>query len=117
MSKRPLPVTIVACLYILAGSIGLIYHATELKFAALFQNEAVLVCLIRALAIVGGVCMLRGQNWARWLAILWMAYHVLLSVFHPIGQLVGHGVFLIVIGYFLFRPDASAYFHSARPTH
>ena len=37
-----------------------------------------------SLAIVCGVFLLRGHNWARWLALAWIAFHVVLSAFHAI---------------------------------
>jgi hypothetical protein len=58
--------------------------------------------------------MLRGQNWARWLSIVWMAWHVVLSAFHPLSELIMHGVLLAVFALFLFRPRAPAYFQNGR---
>jgi len=42
-----------------------VYHLAEFK-AHPFQNDILWVSLVRLLAIVGGVFMLRGHNWARW---------------------------------------------------
>jgi hypothetical protein len=58
--------------------------------------------------------VLRGRNWARWLLVAWLVYHVILSVFHPLPQLIMHGLLLVVMAYFLFRPRASAYFRGER---
>ena len=113
--KRPRSVTFIGWLYIAAGTIGLVYHAAEFKRGA-FQYELLWVCLVRLLAVVGGVFLLRGNNWARWLAGAWMAYHVVLSAFHPVRELVVHALFLILIAYMLFRPAASAYFRSGPPS-
>ena len=110
MNKRPLSVTISAWLFVAAGVVGLAYHATEFKVARPFENDAVWLCFVRLLAIVGGTFMLRGRNWARWLSILWMAWHVGLSAFHPLPELIMHSVLLVVVGFLLFRPQASAYF-------
>jgi hypothetical protein len=114
VNKRPLAVIIIAWVFVAAGVIGLAYHATEFKIARPFENDAVWVCFVRLLAIVGGVFMLRGQNWARWLAIAWMAWHVGLSAFHELSELIMHSVLLVVIAFFLFRPQASAYFREAK---
>ena len=54
--------------------------------------------------------MLRGCNWARWLLAAWMAYHVVLSAFHSVTELALHTLLFGAIGYFLFRPQSSAYF-------
>jgi hypothetical protein len=114
MLKRPISVTIIGWLYIIAGSVGLAYHSTELKPNSPAFSEAVLVCLVRFLAIIGGIYTLRGQNWARWLLVLWMAYHVVLGLAHSLNQTFTHAIFLAVIAYFLFRPTASTFFAKAR---
>ena len=113
MTKRPLSVTIIGWLFIVAGTVGLVYHATEFKTDGPIQYELVLVCLIRLLAIVCGVFMLRGKNWARWGILVWIAYHVVLSAFHPLSELVMHGLLLAVVAWFLLHPRASAYFRAA----
>ena len=56
--------------------------------------------------------MLLARDWARWLLTAWVAYHVVLSAFHSLFELVIHGLLLAVVAYFLFRPAASAYFRS-----
>ena len=114
MNQRPLAVTIIAWVYIAAGVIGLAYHATEFKIERPFENDAAWVCSVRLLAIVAGAFLLRGHNWARWLAVVWMVWHVGLSVFHPWSELIVHTVLLVVIAFFLFRTRASAYFRAAR---
>ena len=113
MNKRPLSVVIISCVFIAVGTVGLAYHATDFKRQGPFQYEVALICLVRLMAIVAGVFMLRGQNWARWLATAWLAYHVILSAFHSVSQTLTHAVLLAVIAYFLFRPRVSAYFRAA----
>jgi len=113
VNKRPLSVTILGWLFVAAGVVGLAYHATEFKIERPFENDAAWVCSVRLLAIVDGAFLLRGHNWARWLAIAWMAWHVGLSVFHPWSELIVHALLLVVMAFFLFRPRASAYFRAA----
>ena len=108
--KRPLSVTIIGWLFIAAGTIGFAYHLKELKADGHFDYGAGLVLLVRLLAILSGLFLLRGSNWARWLLILWIAYHVILSTFHSLIGVATHSLLLIVIAYFLFRPRASDYF-------
>jgi hypothetical protein len=110
MSKRPIAVTVIGCLFMAAGAVGLAYHATELDVRRPFENDAVWVCLLRLLAIVCGAFMLRGANWARWLLLAWFAYHVALSALHTPFDLLVHGALFVVITYLLFRPEASACF-------
>jgi hypothetical protein len=114
MNKRPLSVTIIAWLFITAGVVGFAYHLSEFKAPPPFQFDVALVCLVRLLAIVGGAFMLRGQNWARWLSIVWIAGHAVLSAFHPLSELIMHSVLLVVFTFFLFRPRASAYFRRGK---
>ena len=113
MRKRPRSITIIAWLLIGAGTIGLVYHATEFKTERPFAYDVIWVGIVRLLAIISGIFMLRGSNWARWLLLVWLAYHVILSTFHSLFELAVHSLLLAVIAYFLFRPQASAYFLSA----
>lgn len=106
-NKPPVPVIILAIVYIGVGIIGLVYHFTELLA---FRYDGVLIGLTEFLAIVAGAFMLRGHNWARWLAFAWIAFHVILSAFHSFQEFAVHGLFCAAIAWFLFRPDASRYF-------
>jgi hypothetical protein len=112
--RAPLPILIIAFAYIVMGAIGFLYHIAELNPGQPFQNDAVWVELVRLLAIVSGVFMLRGHDWARWLGLAWMGYHVVLSVFHTRPELVMHGLFFVVIASVLLRPAAAHYCRPAR---
>jgi hypothetical protein len=112
-NSRPLSVTILAWVYIGVGAIGFVYHLTEFRAADTFQYDGVWVELIRLLAIVCGVFMLRGHNWARWLALAWIVFHVALSAFHAFHEFAIHCLFCAVIAWYLFRPEAGRYFRGA----
>src|SRR5258708_34822849 len=112
MNKRPVSVTVISVLFLAAGLVGLVYHATELKNG--FRSDAILVCLVRLIAVIGAVYAFRGKNWARWVLIVWMAYHVVLSAFHSLSELVMHSLLLVIIGYFLFSSKATSYFRGGR---
>lgn len=114
MNKRPLSVIIIACLYIATGAIGVVYHLTEFKTQHSFQYDIILIELVSLMAIVAGVFMLRGHNWARWLAIAWMVFHVVLSAFHSLRELAMHSLLLVIFAFFLFRPAANRYFRAAK---
>lgn len=58
--------TAIGWLFIAAGSIGLVYHASELETQGPIDYDVVLVLFVRMLAIIAGVFMLRGADWARW---------------------------------------------------
>ena len=116
MLKRPISVTILSWILIAAGTVGLLYHAREIKTLHPFASDILLVEFVRLLAIIGGAFMLRGQNWARWLAIVWIAFHVVISYFHSWGEVAMHALILAVFAYILFRPAASAYFRPSGPS-
>jgi hypothetical protein len=67
------------------------------------------VLLIGIAAIVGGVYVLRGANWARWLLAVWMVFHVAISILRP-TQFIVHLMVFGCIAFLLFRPGASAFF-------
>ena len=110
MNERPLSVTIISYLYMAAGVVGIVYHASELKAQHPFQADVIWVLLLRLTAIVSGVFMLRGSNWARWLGIGWIAFHVAVSAFHPIRELIVHSLLFALFAYFLFRPETAEFF-------
>jgi hypothetical protein len=111
MPKRPLQVTLLSILYILTGAAGLVQHSLEMKGKA-FESYAILALLISLLAIIAGTYMFLRKNWARWLAIFWIAVHVLISLFHTRQELLMHSVLLALFAYLLFRPECNAYFRS-----
>ena len=111
---RPLPVTLVGFLFIAAGTFGFIYHASEVFEETQFSFETLLVLLLRILAIVIGLFLLRGANWSRWLALDWVAYHTILSAFHSSSEMITHLALVIVIALLLFLPKSSAYFKPAK---
>ncbi len=116
MTQRPQSVTVFSILLAAAGAVGLVYHLNEINVNHPFQNEALQVELFRLLAIVAGVYMLRGRNWARWLAIAWISYHVVLGAFHSFQQFATHLVLLAVFAYVLFRRAATEYFRGSKRT-
>ncbi len=113
MNKRPVSVTIISLVLIATGAGGLVFHLNDWRAAQPFQYDVVGVALVRLIAIVGGVYMLRGSNWARWLSLAWIAFHVIISVFHSLSQLGIHLLVCAAFAYFLFRPRASQYFRGA----
>ena len=110
MATRPISTTVIGWLFIAVGAVALIYHLSDLTNGRPFEHRLVWICFVRLLAIVGGVFLLRGCNWARWLLLLWLAFHVVRSAFHSPVEVAVHGLLAGVIGFLLFRPVASAYF-------
>ena len=115
-NKRPISVTLIGCLYIVIGAVGFLYHAREFSAANAFRFDVLGIEIIRLLAILAGAFILRGRNWARWLAIAWMAFHVIVSAFHDLRQFAMHALFFAIISWLLLRPAAAQCFRS-RPSH
>jgi ribosomal protein S18 acetylase RimI-like enzyme len=107
--RPPISVLIVAILYLAVGIIGFAYHFPELRAG---HPDAIWIELTEFLAIVAGVFMLRGQNWARWLALAWIAFHVALSI-GSARQFMVHSLICLAIAWALFHPRASRFFHRA----
>ena len=104
--KRPWAVTVLGLLFIVAGLVGLFYHVTQDQL----NWETVLVLLLRLLAVIGGIFLLLGRNWARWLTVAWLAVHVVSSAFHSMEQMAAHAVLLVIVTYFLFKDRSANYF-------
>jgi hypothetical protein len=107
---RPVSITIIGWLFIAAGVIGFLYHLPELNLEDPFSNDGPLVLLVRLLAVAGGILVLRRFNIGRWLLVLWLSYHVVLSSFHNWTTTIIHLIFLLIIGYLLFRRNAHQFF-------
>ena len=125
MKKRPRSITVIGWLFIAVGVASLVAgfwpsgDATPAKqLAASNARESLEFAeafVTHLLALVGGVFMLRGCNWARWLLVVWMAFHIVLSALHSFHEVAVHCVLFSIIGYFLFRPSATAYFCGLNP--
>jgi hypothetical protein len=113
-NKRPLSVTILGCLYLAVGIIGFVYHGKESLSRSAFQSDVIWIELTEFAAIVSGAFILRGHNWARWLAVAWIAFHVIISAFNALPEFAIHCLFCAVIAWILFRPAAGQYFRSAQ---
>lgn len=114
LKRRPLSVIIVAILFMLAGGVGFIYHAMEFFEKGSMDVAFVWVLLLRILAVVCGILLLQGVHWARWLALAWLAYHVVLSAFHSASETITHSILWIIVAVLLFIPKSAAYFTGER---
>lgn len=114
MRKRPLSITLIGWIFVAAGLIGLVY-ASKFKAERPFDSDFLWVSFVRLLAVVCGAFVLRGSNWARWLLVVWLGYHVGLSVVHTPFELAVHSLLFAGLLFFLFRGPASAYFQSPKP--
>jgi hypothetical protein len=113
---RRWPVIVVAVLYIAIGAAGLVGHYPTLNGDGTWHTEDVWIEVTEAIALVAGVFILRRHNWARWLALAWIAFHVLLSVFHTAGEVAIHALLAAVFGWVLFGPSGKRHFGASHPT-
>jgi hypothetical protein len=113
LNRRPVSVTIISFLLIATGAGGFLSHLAGFRAQGFLQNDFIWISLVSLTAMFCGVYMLRAGNWARWLSIAWIAFHVILSVFHSRLQLAVHILVFAAFAYFLFRPRASEYFRGA----
>jgi len=109
-NERPFSIVVVACVYLAVGVVGFAYHFPELWAR---HPDAVGIEVTELVALVCGVFLLRRQNWARWLALAWIAFHVVLSAFHPLGELAVHVAFLAMFGWVLLGREANRWFSKA----
>jgi hypothetical protein len=109
-STRPIAVTGIAWLYIAVGIVGFGYHSPELLHP---HWDIFLIEFTELLSLIAGIFMLRRQNWARWLALAWTAFHVILTVFQAFRGFVLHALIFIGIAVILLRSDAAQYFRKA----
>ncbi|RTL60405.1 MAG: hypothetical protein EKK37_06100 [Sphingobacteriales bacterium] len=114
MKNRPVPVLIVAAIFIIAGCTGIIYHAGDFFDPHYQLPELIWVMLLRIAAIVCGVLLILGINWARWLAIAWLLYHIVISTFHSASEVITHTIFLIIVTVLLYLPVSNIYFKAKK---
>lgn len=115
MNSRPRSITVISWLFIIFGIIALLSGVLPIGNVTLSQRIAELkshwyVHLSRLIQIVAGVFMLYGRNWARWLVVAWIAFHLVVGYLNGPVALLTHVVIFSVILFFLFRRPASAYF-------
>ena len=111
MSKPPIPVLIVAILYLLVGGAGFVHHFPELTAG---HGDAVGMEVTELLAVVAAVGLLLRKNWGRWLAMAWIVFHVGLSLFHPLRELLIHAALCVLIAWLLFRPATERWFKEVK---
>ena len=115
MEKRPRSIIVIGLLFILLGTITLVHAVVELINTTdrLTDLKSHWMIYLSALAaIVGGAFLLKGHNWARWLLVLWMLFHIVVGALHGLVPLLTHVVIFSAILLFLFRRPASTYFSS-----
>ncbi|HKV25477.1 MAG TPA: hypothetical protein VJN93_12860 [Candidatus Acidoferrum sp.] len=105
--KRPFEVTFLGWLFIF---VGIVSTANHLWKGSLDRWTAPII-LVGLVAVVAGAFLLRGAGWARWLLLVWLAFHVVVSALNSFSAALPHLVLLAAIGYVLLGPRTAKYFH------
>ena len=113
MKKRPWRITFIAWLFVVAGLADIGFNLSGVRQQP-FDYDSLWPIGLGLVAIVCGFLLLRGNNWARWLSVAWLAFHVIVGSFGSIQKLIAHGLLLAVIAYFLFRREAGSFFRPAQ---
>lgn len=108
--KRPYEVTVAGWLFIVIGVLNTVYHL----WRGTLDRWMILILLLTVSAIVAGVFLLRGARWARWLALAWVAFHVVVSAFNSLSDALPHAALLLVIGYVLLGPPTAPYYRQGQ---
>jgi hypothetical protein len=114
MERRPVKVVIVGLMFILAGCLGIAFHLKDFSQPGSKLSEVTWVLIVRLVAVICGVLLFFRVDWARWIAVIWLLYHVVLSAFHSTAELAVHIILLIAVTILLFLPVSSAYFRNKR---
>jgi len=125
MEKRPISITIIAWFLIVSSGFSLIISLAnfnnpmvkELMAKSLLPLPIQYAMMYIGLLVVlgSGIGMLKKQNWARLLYVIWIAAGFLINLFtSPIKTALIPGLlFFIIIVFFVFRPAANQYFSKA----
>lgn len=109
---RPLLITLLGWLLILVGAAQFALHANRIHLPLQFWG--IFVPLFELIILVSGVFLLRGSNWARWLAAAWIGFHVGVGFLNSVRQGVIHSLLFVAFVWLLFRPEVNAWFRMRR---
>jgi hypothetical protein len=115
MKICPPAITMLSFLFVAIGVISTAVHVWQFDISKPTFFEEAWIYAIGTLAVVAGIYMLRGRNWARWLALGWVCFHVIVAAFsQSIGAAIFgiliHGVFVALLAWFLFRRESQEWF-------
>jgi hypothetical protein len=119
MNKRPTSITVIAWISIIMGGLFLIWITISLIKGLISPSQTsplIEYALMYAGALsylVSGIAILRAQNWARFLFVIWQViYFTIRMVRIPFttSMIPAVFIFLITPAFFLFRPRANDYF-------
>ena len=109
---RPISVTIVAWIVIVLGVAGAFLMMPGISKAPLTSMQITFAYAGLAVAVVSGIFMLGGKNWARWLYVVWCIFgltYALTTVPNPLLLIPG-ALKAAIIAFVLFRKPANSFF-------
>ena len=112
MRRPPPSLALIAALFLALACLDLYRGIAPLVQSGHLAGDDVIVLAIGVAAAIGGIFLLRGHEWARWLLAAWLALHVAISIPHP-GLLLAHVLIFGLIAFFLFRPQATSFLRRA----
>ena len=122
MSNRPTSVNIIGWFLIVTALISLVSSYLNMdnpitkelmaKSAMSVPLQYAVMCLGLVITLISGIALRRGHKWARTLYLGWSVFGLVVALFtSPVKIMLVPGVLMLaVIAYFLFRPQANAYF-------
>jgi len=122
MKQRPTSITVIAWFLIIVSAISLITTpftmnnpvAKELmaRSPIPLSIQYAMMFIGIGIGIVSGIAMLKGQNWARIFYAAWSVVSLIIALATSPAKttLIPSILFLGIVFFFLFRPNASAYF-------
>ena len=125
MAKRPLSLTIIGWFMIISPLISLysvLTLPTNPMAAKLYAQSPIPLSGHMAFGVIGamvsvaaGYGVLKGYPWSRWLYVGWTIMALIFSLLtvQIVSIFILSVLFLAVIGFFLFRPAANAWFNRA----
>ena len=105
-TPRPFQVTAAGWILIFAGTVSTAAHL----WRGMWDRWMIVIVLVGAIAVAGGVFLLRGDRWARWLILAWITGHAV--AFSLLGLPAGLplAVLLLIFAYVLLGPPTAEYY-------
>ncbi len=125
MKERPTSITVIAWILIVMGVIALIASSISLnnpmtkdimgRSPIPIPVQYVMMYAGLLVQLVSGIAMLKGQNWARFLYVIWSIIGLVVGfATSPMKTaIIPSVVIFLIIAFFLFRPAANEYFSGA----
>jgi hypothetical protein len=110
--ERPRLVSLLGWMLIALGAAECVYLLTKIHRPV--HGADLGVPLFELIVAVSGVFLLRGCDWARWLAVAWVGFHVVVGSLHSWPRGIVHGGIFLLFAWMMFRPEINAWFRGRR---